>query len=158
MNTTIRRATIDDLKTIQQFGYQLLEYERNNWDPDLKLDWPFSDQGKNAYTKAINDGYTTIAEIDEKPVGFLIGSIKRPKVGNARQITVAQLENIFVNEDARVRGVGKKLADEFKTYCIAEKVDKLNVVVNSENVEAIKFYKKIGFIPSRMILSQDLNS
>ncbi len=158
MDVIIKRAKINDLETVQQFGYRLLEYERNNWDPDLELDWPFSEQGKDAYTKAINDGYTIIAEIDGRPVGFLIGSIRRPKAGTARQITAAQLENIFVNEDARVKGVGKKLAEEFKKYCLAEKVDKLNVVVNSENVGAIEFYKKIGFLPSRMILSQDLSN
>ena len=45
-NITIRRATLKDLKTIQRFSYELLDYERRNWAPALDVNWPFSKEGE----------------------------------------------------------------------------------------------------------------
>ena len=64
-NITIRRATLKDLKTIQRFGYELLDYERRNWDPALDVNWPFSKEGEQKYLTAITDKYTIIAEKDK---------------------------------------------------------------------------------------------
>lgn len=152
----IRAANSQDLKTIQQFGYQLLEYEHDNWDPTLELDWPFSEAGEAAYAKAISEKCTLIAEADNKAIGFLIGSVKRPAPGAARSIISAQLENIFVDDEMRGHGIGEKLAHEFKKYCLKEKADAINVTVNAKNKQATRFYEKVGFLPSRIFLSQEL--
>ena len=158
MNVKIRRAELDDLKEIQQFGYQLLKYEHDNWDNTLELDWPFSEQGEAAYIKAIKEKYAAIAEVAGEPVGFLIGSVKHPDPKSARQITTAQLENIFVDKKVQGQGIGKQLAQEFKKYCLAEGVNTINVTVNSRNNQAIQFYEKIGFLPSRVFMSLNIIS
>lgn len=116
MNIIIKKAELEDLKTIQQFGYQLLKYEKDNWDKSLEIDWPFSDEGKAAYST----------------------------------------RNIFVNPNKRRYGVGEKLALSFKKHCVSNNVNKINVTVNAKNEGAIKFYKKINLVPSRIILSQEL--
>ena len=158
MNVTIRQATIEDLKTVQEFGYKLLKYEHDNWDPILDLNWPFSEGGEANYTKAINERYTLLAELDGKPVGFLIGSIRLPDPKAPRQITAAQLDNIFVDDEVRGQGIGEKLFDEFKEYCLSKKADTLSVAVTYQNEIATRFYEKIGFVPSRMVLKQELSS
>ena len=52
MNITTRIATMADLKTVQQLGFDLLDYEHQNWDPTLETDWPFSEEGKARLSKS----------------------------------------------------------------------------------------------------------
>lgn len=153
---TIRRATLDDLKIIQQFGYELLEYERQNWDPALDSNWPFSKEGEQKYRTAITDKYTVIAENDHQPVGYLIAKIIDIAPGSARSIKQAYLENIYVVSSARKSGIGAKLVVNFQDYCKKEGVNRINVSVLAANTAAVDFYQKVGFSPRSLNLSQDL--
>ncbi|MBR3122061.1 GNAT family N-acetyltransferase [Candidatus Saccharibacteria bacterium] len=156
MSIIIRTATMADLKAIQKLGFELLDFERQNWDPTLDVDWPFSEVGKASYEKAIKEKYTIIAEADGKPIGYLIGSVKPSMKDGARHITAAQLENIYVDQNYRRSNVGKKLFESFATYCKKQKADVMNVMVNAKNKNAISFYEKVGFSPSRISFSQEL--
>jgi GNAT superfamily N-acetyltransferase len=155
-NITIRRAALEDLKIIQRFGYELLDYERQNWDPALDINWPFSKEGEQKYRFAITDKYTIIAEKDKKSAGYLIGKIVGAAPGSARNIKQAYLENIFVSDSARKSGVGAKLITEFKDYCKKEGVSRINVSVLAANTTAVDFYQKVGFSPRSLSLSQEL--
>ena len=155
-NITIRRAALEDLKIIQRFGYELLDYERQNWDPALDINWPFSKEGEQKYRFAITDKYTIIAEKDKKLAGYLIGKIVGAAPGSARNIKQAYLENIFVSDSARKSGVGAKLITEFKDYCKKEGVSRINVSVLAANTTAVDFYQKVGFSPRSLSLSQEL--
>ena len=152
----IRRATIDDLKTVQELGFELLKYEHDRWDDTLNLDWPFSEEGEANYRKAILERVTLLAEDGEKVAGFLIGSIQKPSAGGAREIVSAQLNNIFVRDEWRGQKVGQLLADEFKKICHDENVNKISVTVNSANADAIGFYEHVGFSASRIIMSMNI--
>lgn len=99
---------------------------------------------------------TLLAEDGDKAVGFLIGLIQKPAPGAARSTVMAQLNNIFVREESRGQKIGEQLADEFKRLCRAEQVEQLNVTVNSQNESAIAFYNRIGFAPSRMLMSRKI--
>ena len=160
MSITIRKATKDDIKLIQQFGYELLEYERKRWDPALEADWPFSESGKKFYEMAIDKGYVTIAEEEEngdnKPVGYLLGRVSPADKNAARVMATAHLHNIFVYDDYRKKNVGKQLFEDFKSHCKKEGVKKITVTVKVDNTDAIKFYEKTNFKPANMILSQEL--
>lgn len=153
MSINIRKAESSDLSTVQQFGYELLEYERVNWDPALDPSWPFSEEGRQKYERAINDRYVLIAEDEGKPVGFLIATLSEAVPGSARNISTAQLNNIYIREEKRGHGIGEQLCDEFLKYCQEKTIDKISVTVNSRNKHAIEFYEKMGFSPSLHILS-----
>ena len=99
---------------------------------------------------------TLLAEDGDKAVGFLIGLIQKPAPGAARSTVMAQLNNIFVREESRGQKIGEQLADEFKRLCRTEQVEQLNVTVNSQNESAIAFYNRIGFAPSRMLMSRKI--
>lgn len=156
MNISIRRAKESDIETIQGFGSKLLNFERENYDASLDKNWAFSDEAKAKYLNAIQNRYVSIAEIDNQPVGFLIGSIIAPTSSDARQIKQANLQNIYVDETVRKAGVGKKLLDDFKQYCKNEGVTRLNVSVLAANDVATSFYYDNGFKPRSVNLSQDL--
>lgn len=105
---------------------------------------------------AIREKYVIIAEEDGAPVGYLIGSITAPKVGDARGIKQANLQNIYMNEERREMGIGKMLLDDFRSYCRSEGVERLNVSVLADNKVAVDFYEENGLRPRSINLSQDL--
>lgn len=156
MKTLIRKATVSDIDTIQDFGSKLLNFERENYDPSLDANWALSDEAKAKYLNAIETKYVTIAEIEGRPVGFLIGSILEQKAGDARQIKQAYLQNLYVDKNSRKSGIGKELVEDFKNYCRNEGVKRLNVSVLAANEVAVKFYGATGFEPRSINLSQDL--
>lgn len=156
MNISIRRAKTSDIEIIQEFGSKLLNYERENYDSNLKSDWAYSDEAKNQYLNAIQNSYVIIAEADNQPVGFLIGSIIEPKASNARQIKQAYIQNLYVNEDLRKAGIGKELVEYFKRHCQDNDVKQLNVSVLAANKTATDFYNTMGFNPRSINLSQKL--
>lgn len=152
----IRQATEPDLKTVQQFGYEMLDFERRNWDNSLDPKWPFSETGEQKYLEAIKNKYTIIAEKDGKAVGFLIGKIIKAPVGDARHLDQARIENIYVDESARKFGIGAQLINNFRDFCRSEDVDRLDVSVLAGNEVAVEFYKKMGFRPRSLNLTQEL--
>ena len=156
MNEIIRRAKESDITTIQEFGSKLLNFERENYDSSLDKNWAFSDEAKTKYLDAIRNRYVSIAEVDGQPVGFLIGTIITPTNNSARQIKQANLQNIYVDEDMRKTGLGKKLIEDFRQYCRSNGVVRLNVSVLARNTTATDFYYNNGFEPQSLNLSQEL--
>lgn len=156
MKATIRRAKVSDIATIQAFGSKLLNYERENYDSSLDENWAFSDEAKIKYLDAIQNKYVSIAEIGGQPVGFLIGNIITPMSNDARQIKQANLQNIYVDEDVRNTGLGKRLIEDFKEYCKSNDVTRLNVSVLAANTIATDFYYNNGFKPRSLNLFQEL--
>ena len=156
MDIIIRRAKASDITTIQEFGSKLLNFERENYDSSLDENWAFSDEAKAKYLNAIQNRYVSIAEIDNQPVGFLIGSIITPTGDDARQIKQANLQNIYVDEKMRKAGIGRRLLDDFKQYCKNEGVTRLNVSVLTANTTATDFYYNNGFKPRSLNLFQEL--
>lgn len=156
MNIIIRRAEVSDLETVQKFGSKLLNFEREKYDSSLDEGWAFSDEAEAKYLNAIQNRYVSIAEADGRPVGFLIGNIVTPTIKDARQIKQANLQNIYVDENMRKTGIGKKLIDEFEKYCRGEGVIRLNVSVLAANKAAIDFYYNNGFKPRSFNLSREL--
>ena len=156
MSIFIRRAKTSDIEIIQEFGSKLLNYERENYDSSLNSEWAFSDGAKERYLNAIQNGYVIIAEMNEQPVGFLIGSIIEPKANSARQIKQANLQNLYVDEKFREAGIGKELFLNFKKYCQDNHVKQLNVSVLAANKAAVEFYNAIGFKPRSINFFQEL--
>ena len=155
-NITIRRATADDIETIQKLGFKLLDFERKNWDPSLDANWPFSEEGKKKYLAAIENKYTIIAEKDGEPVGYLIGKLIDISPDSARPIKQAYLENIYVSESMRGANIGSEIFANFRDYCKSEGVSRINVSVLAANENAVKFYENVGFSPRSISLSQEI--
>ena len=66
-------------------------------------------------------------------------------VGSWLTIPNAEILNLFVIEDYRGLGIGKKLIDEVINICNKEKINMLTLEVRISNSYAIKMYEQIGF-------------
>lgn len=62
-----------------------------------------------------------------------------------------ELSKLVVSKEARGKGVGLKLVEEFLKICKDNKVDYVQVTTSKENKEAIRFYKKAGFKRSKQV-------
>lgn len=75
-NVNIRKATLEDLSTIQELNNSLFKLEKENYDPTLVNDWPLSEEGKDYFSGLINNHYVIVALLDNRIVGYLAGSIE----------------------------------------------------------------------------------
>lgn len=84
-----------------------------------------------------------IFEIDEKPVGYSVVSMKfETEVGGM----AAWIEELYVDDEYRGKGIGHRFFDfignEFKG-----KINRLRLEVGDENDGAKRLYKNLGFEP-----------
>lgn len=156
MNFTIKKATIDDLETIQDLNNKLFELEYNNFDPSLKIGWPYEIAGEEYFKDLIENQIIYLALAEKEIVGYLAGSIHVESSYNTTSI--AELDNMFILEEYRKYGLGTKLFNEFKSYCIENKIEELKVTASAKNVNAIKFYQKNGFEEFETTLKMSLDN
>lgn len=139
----IRKANIDDIKSVQELNYKLFDLEYNNFDPALNMEWTFSEKGEKYFTELIESGTVWVAEDNNKVIGYLAGSI----IGKTSCVTktLAELDNFYIDEEYRRKGIGKKLVEEFKKYCISQDIEEIKVTASYKNINAREFYKNNDF-------------
>lgn len=139
----IRKATINDLNSVQELNNSLFDLEFNNFDDTLKLGWPFEKEGKEYFEYMIKNEIVFVAEVEEKIVGYLAGSICE-RISYITE-TFAELDNMCINEQYRRFGIGTLLINEFKKYCKEKNIQNMKVTASAKNSRAIQFYIKNGF-------------
>lgn len=142
-NILIRRATINDLQAIQKLNNSLFELEKENYDSTIVRGWPLSADGKNYFEDLIKNNYVILAMVDDLIVGYLAGTINEK--GSYEEIQYGEINNMFINDEYRGYGIGKKLVNSFKMYCKDNNILNLKVTASFKNKNAIGFYKNNGF-------------
>lgn len=153
----IRKATLDDLKSIQELNLLLFKKEKKEYDQRLDLSWTYGTIGTSFFTKRITneDSFAVVAESKGNLVGYLVGSIKAPH--NYRKIKKsAELENMLVLEEFRNQKIGTKFFQQFLTWAKKKKVEIITVAVSAKNTKGINFYKKAGFKDYDVTLEYDI--
>lgn len=150
----IRKAVLKDLEFIKKLNHQQFVYELE-FEKDLNLKWSYQ-EGDLYFRDKISgqDGVCFVAELDGKIIGCLAGGIREGE--SWLNLVRSEVENIFVDEEFRRKGVGRKLIQAFIEWSKDQKVNR--VVINSfwKSSEAIKFYKKMGLVPYDMSLELTL--
>lgn len=139
----IKKATIENLNEIQELNNQLFELEYNNFDSSLKVGWPFEKEGIEYFSDMLNNQVVFITLVDNSVVGYLAGSINVESSYVTKSL--AELDNMFILENYRKYGIGTKLVNEFKKYCLNIGIQEIKVTASTRNNNAIKFYKNNGF-------------
>lgn len=140
MTLAIRPATEDDVSTIASLiralaRYEKLEHEVRLTDEKLRA----SMFGRRRYAEAI------LAEDDGEPVGFALffhnysTFLAQPGI---------YLEDLYVHESQRGKGVGKALLVELARIAVERQCGRLEWAVLDWNVDAIGFYERLGARPN----------
>jgi diamine N-acetyltransferase len=142
----IRKATIEDLNRIQELNLLLFEKEYKEYDKLLDLDWTFGKVGEKYFRDALtkSNHCAFVVEVDGVVVGYIVGAIEKGE--NYRKLPkMAALDNIFVLEEYRSKGIGKMLYGEFVKWAKGNGVKRVKVEASPDNVEGIAYYENMGF-------------
>ena len=154
-NIIIRRATINDVNYIQNLNNELFKLEKEKYDTTLVLNWPLTQEGKEYFEELINNQYVIVVAIENNIIGYLAGSIN--KKCSYEAIQYGEINNMFIKEEYRRYGIGRKLINSFKDYCRSNNINNLKVVATSKNRNAIDFYKKNGFDNFNLTLTMNMD-
>lgn len=70
------------------------------------------------------------------PVGFIACTVNKNK---------AFIEDVFVTEEYRGKGIGSKLMTFLLDFCYKENTESISVHITNNNEKVFGFYKKYGF-------------
>ena len=155
MNLHLRKATINDLPAIQSLCNELGE-QSAGFDAELSTTWASNHEGEKYYRERLmgKDGFVLIAEESEEILGFISTTIHSPDTW--RLTKRVEVDNIFLKDAHRGKGVGKKLIHEVKKWSREIQANRIFLTAFFQNKKAIAFYEREGFIPYELTLEIDL--
>ncbi len=142
----IRKATNNDLSAITQL-YREQFREMAKLIPDFVKEGDQSTEFiKNTITK--DDSDILVYEYNRNIVGFILLQAKtRPDFDFIIPGKYCYIMDIIVTEKHRGKGFGTALMNSAKDWAKEQNCNFVNLDVLVNNSEAIRLYKKLGFIP-----------
>ena len=151
----MRVATQEDVSSIQTLNKELFDYEiSEGFSENLDSNWSLSEEGEKEIRERITSKESScgfVCKVDEKIVGYLIGRILEDETGRAES-KYADLEHKLVDKDYRGNNIGEKLVQEFKKWAKSKGLKIIKANVSYGNKRAVNFYKKVGLIPSDIMM------
>jgi ribosomal protein S18 acetylase RimI-like enzyme len=141
----IRKATLQDLEVLHELQLELAKYEYK-LDKNLKNPLRVKEQYYKYYKRKFKneDCRFFVAEENRKVIGYIVGWIERLP-GIYRHKKRGYVADVFVLEEHRGKGVGKKLLEALLKWFKSQKVRWIRLSVYSNNTNAVKVWKKLGF-------------
>jgi GNAT superfamily N-acetyltransferase len=135
MDIVIREATVGDMPQVRKLVEGLALFEKAPEEVTVSL------------SEFINDGFgnnplykCTVAESNDKIIGFSLYYVAY----STWKGRIVYLDDLFVIEEYRKHGVGKKLIDSVIYYAKEIQANQVRWLVLEWNENAINFYKKLG--------------
>ena len=153
MEINVRQANTADLEDILRLNKALFDHE-TAFNQAYNLEWTYSDVGKSYFEKMINSQVALVAEVENKVIGYLVASVRTEDF--RKENPIAELDNMFIDEQFRRHCVGKRLVDEMKSQLKKKGAKSVKVEAAFQNENAIKFYKSCGFDEFDLVLETTL--
>lgn len=135
---TIRKATENDIETIFNFICELAVYEKLRDDvtatPDILMESLFVKR----------QAEVIIAEEEGRALGF---ALYFHNFSTFKGKACLYLEDIFVKEEQRGRGIGKMLFKRLAQIAVERGCERFDWAVLDWNKPSIEFYKSLGAFP-----------
>jgi GNAT superfamily N-acetyltransferase len=139
MSVAIRQAKLGDEKLVYEYVCKLADYENLRH----KVQTTVSDIRENLFGVTPR-AYCDLAFWSGEPAGFALWfynySTFRGRAG-------IYLEDLFVDDAVRGKGIGKSLLQQLAKRCVAEGLPRLQWSVLDWNEPSIAFYKSLGAVP-----------
>lgn len=152
----IRAAGLDDIDVIAALNGALFAEDAGQRDPLMDQGWP-AREGRAYFADLLGGPHNVgfVAQEGGETVGYLVGRLREP--ARVRPVRIASLESIFVQEEHRSQGIGEQLTARFLDWARQQGADRVEVVAYAANEAAIRFYRRLGFIPHNVVLERDLS-
>jgi ribosomal protein S18 acetylase RimI-like enzyme len=152
-NFNIRLANTDDISRINELFIQMIKYvNEQNKKSGKKVD---EERFKDGYDEGFLEDYLArpdkfilVADIDSEVVGYL--SCEEHYEDETSYI---YLDDFCVDYNYRGLGIGTSLISSADEYASNNNFGDLRLHVENENINSIRFYNNLGFLP----LSKDDN-
>lgn len=138
----IRCAKKEEFLQVQNLCHKLFIHDNYSY---LDLNWPYTENGEKYLRLRINGrkGICLVAIAEVKIVGYLTGAVAEKQ--SWRRIIRTELENIFIEEEYRGKGIGHQLIQAFLQWSREKQAQISFVLLLSENKNAEEFYRKNSF-------------
>lgn len=147
---SIRKATLDDILTIQQIAY-------TTWYPTFE-DILSQEQIQYMLEMMYSTGSLT-EQIEIKKHNFYLAEENNIALGfisvefNYQEKSIAKIHKIYILPSAQGKGVGKLLMQKAEEIAREQKLKKLSLNVNRFN-KALNFYENLGY---QTVKSEDID-
>ena len=150
----IRQAKESDWQSIQALNVEVFENSKQ-WDSYLNLADPYTPESVVGYKKNTTDSETfcMIAEIDDKPVGYLVGTQSNYSYRTNKR---GEINHMGVSPSYRSHGVGTVLINAFKEWCKARGLTHIAANTYFKDEKARHFYEKNGLMPIDVTLEGEI--
>ena len=137
----IRRANINDCNYLNKMFEKLLEYERKNYDKNIKKGVKIN----SFFNKKIdNNNYIILVCIIERElIGYISGYIDDDN--KIKEDIEVCIESFYIEEKYRNKGIGTNLINEFIKYSKNLNIKYISIDNFVENSCAKYLYNKLGF-------------
>ena len=128
---------------------ELIKYE-SNFDHVINGECIIKDFHKSMLDKT--NVFAYCAKEKDEVVGYIFAYLKTP-YNDVIKTNVVMLESLYIKENYRKKGIGRKLIEMLEEWAKTTLKDYvIEIVCLSENKEALKFYKKLGYTEAKTIL------
>jgi len=135
----IQNASLDDFQDLQLLFREMFDIFREDQD----VEYPYKASGEQYLKERINEGFAIVAKHNNCVVGFLTGSIE-PALEFKLYEKYGFIHNMFVQDEFRNEGIGKKLIDAFVDICKEQGISYIHTDSDA-NQSLINFYTGNGF-------------
>lgn len=135
MPATARRASLDDLDTLAPLFDRYRHFYTQRYDPAVS-------RAFIAQRLQRDESVVFLAELDGAPAGF---TQLYPSFSSVRAARVWVLNDLFVEADARRRGVAQALLDAAADFARADGAVRLELETNPDNATAQALYNAAGW-------------
>lgn len=97
-----------------------------------------------------------IAQKDDKPIGYIIGSVTRPYAQHSRIQAIGLIEHCWVEPAVRRQGIATRLVRDIEDWFRLHGIDYTDVQFIVGNHEAEHAWAKLGYRPYRIIARKAL--
>ena len=150
---TISLAHVTDLESVLQLNRDLFAFE-TQFTTSYNPEWTTSERGVAYFKKRIEAQTVLVARLDDTICGYLCFHIDHFPF--RAENPVSELENMYVVDVHRHKGVGTTLIERWMKIASERGVKRLKVGVLSSNAKALEFYRKSHFQMHEYILELPL--
>lgn len=144
---TTRPATTADQELLHELWEEFVaelggpEYMRETWE-----------EAWEDLSETVKDGVALIAEVDDRPVGFVFCIL------GDRGRKTAHVTDLYVRPEARSQGIGAALLAELLEPARTAGLDHVSLEVLVGNYDARRLYERLGFAPVDVLMAAPLEA
>lgn len=138
----IRKAMIADLDAMVRLLAALFALE-----PDFV---PDATRQRRGLAMLLGDPRATILVAERRDVVVGMATVQLV-VSTAEGDLAALVEDVIVEEGLRGEGIGRRLVEAIEEWARARNATRLQLLTEADNVNALRFYERIGWRPTRLV-------